>query len=208
MSHLHNRFDHLSQLTLWHGGDSRPAASADIPTGLPTLDADRPGGGWPRGALTEIWPSQTGGDELKWVLPALARLSQEGRWLAWIAPPHIPIAPTLAAHGVNLSRVLVVHPRAGSDGLRTVEMALRAGTCGAVLAWPAIGDEHTLRRLQEAAAASNAWCLLFRDPHTARPPAAAMRPRVETARDTLPAQSRHRAGPGPTILPPTTIRGH
>lgn len=206
MSHLHNRFDHLSQLTLWHGGDSRPAASADIPTGLPALNAELSGGGWPRGALTEIWPSQTDGDELNLVLPALARLSQEGRWLAWIAPPHIPIAPTLAAHGVNLSRVLVVHPRPGSDGLRTVEMALRAGTCGAVLAWPAIGDEHTLRRLQAAAAASNAWCLLFRDPHTAR--TAAVRPRVETARDTLPAQSRHRTGLEPTTLPLTTIRGH
>ncbi len=195
MSNLHNSLDTASPFTFRHGGDPRPVP-AGLPTGYPALDAALPGGGWPLGALTEIVYHQTGSDELSVALPALARLSQEGRWLAWIAPPHIPIAPTLAAHGVNLSRILLVHPRPGSDGLRTVEMALRAGTCGAVLAWPAGGDESTLRRLQEAAAASKAWCLLFRDAHTARPPAAAVGLRVETARDGRSAQIlNHASGP-------------
>ena len=64
--------------------------------------------------------------------------------------------------GIDLSRVLLVHPRVGSDGLWAVEQTLRSGTCGAVLAWLETGDMKTLRRLQLAAEAGCCWGLLFR----------------------------------------------
>ena len=114
------------------------------------------------GSLTEI-QTQAGGDHsLALVLPALARLSQERRWLAWIAPPDVPPGPLLAAAGVDLSRVLVVYPRACADGLRAVEQALRAGTCGAVLAWLSGADNDDLYRLRSAAEAGHSWGVMFR----------------------------------------------
>jgi len=114
------------------------------------------------GTLTEIHTRKGGSRSLALVLPALARLSRERRWLAWIAPPDIPLKPMLAEAGVDLSRVLVVHPRACADGLHAVEKALRAGTCGAVVAWLSWADDETLRRLRTAAEAGGTWGVMFR----------------------------------------------
>lgn len=154
--------DHLLQRAdLWRGGAASPAVSS-IPTGFAELDTLFPGGGWPRGALTEILIPRQGVGAMALVLPTLARLSREKRWLTWIAPPYLPYAPALAAAGIDLSRILLVHPRSGSDGLWAVEQTLRSGTCGAVLAWLETGDMKTLRRLQLAAEAGQCWGLLFR----------------------------------------------
>ena len=58
-------------------------------------------------------------------MPALARLSQAedalpeqtdtAGWIAWIAPPFHPYPPALLQWGVDLSRVLVVRPKAASE---------------------------------------------------------------------------------------------
>lgn len=157
----------LEQLTqradIWRGGSTPPEESKTmgLPTGIPGLEAILPGG-WPRGALTEILIPDEGIGELRLVMPALAWLSRSKRWLAWVAPPHIPYAPALASAGLDLSRVMIVRPRSGTDGLWAVEQTLRAGTCGAVLAWLTDADTTVMRRLQLAAEAGNSWGILFR----------------------------------------------
>ncbi len=171
---------------LWRGRDRPPAAVPALPTGLPELDAVLPHGGWPLGALTEILIDREGIGELRLVMPALARLSTEGRWLAWISPPYIPYAPALVKHGIDISRVMLVRPKADSDHGWAVEQALRAGTCGAVLAWPRSGDNRRLRRLQLAAEAGRCWGLLFRPLSCARQASpAALRLRLEMNSDAL-----------------------
>ena len=157
----------LDRADIWRGDHSSHAVQKAMPTGFASLDEKLPGGGWPVGALTEILLPQEGIGELRLVMPALAQLSHEKRWVAWIAPPHIPYAPALAAYGIDLSRTLIVRPRATTDGFWAVEQALRSGTCAAVLAWPAGGDWQTLRRLQLAAEAGQSWGVLFRDERTA-----------------------------------------
>lgn len=152
----------LRRADIWRGGDTPPENTAGISTGVPQLDALLPGGVWPKGALTEILIPDEGIGELSLVMPALAGLSHDKRWLAWVAPPHIPYAPALVSAGVDLSRVMVVRPRSGTDGLWAVEQTLRAGTCGAVLAWLTSADTATMRRLQLAAEAGNSWGVLFR----------------------------------------------
>lgn len=147
---------------IWRGGEMPPAARAGLPTGFPALDALLPGGGWPQGALTEILADSEAVGALRLVLPALATLSEAPRWLAWIAPPHVPYAPALAAGGVTLSRVLLVHPRERTDRLWALEQALRSGTCSAVLAWLAGTGRTPMRRLQLAAEAGDTWGVLFR----------------------------------------------
>src|SRR5260221_7110499 len=93
----------LDRPGIWRGDSLSRAGTPAIPCGFPGLDAELPGGGWPAGALTEILPAHEGIGELRLLGPALAGLSQLGLRLAWIAPPHLPYAPALAAAGIAIS---------------------------------------------------------------------------------------------------------
>lgn len=217
----------LEQLTqradLWRGGSTSPEESkaTGLPTGIPDLETILPGG-WPRGALTEILIPDEGIGELGLVMPALAWLSRSKRWLAWVAPPHIPYAPALVSAGVDLSRVMVVRPRASADGLWAVEQTLRAGTCGAVMAWLTSADTTVMRRLQLAAEVGNSWGVLFRPLSMAgQSSPAALRLKLEpTSRGLAVHVLKRRGGwaAGPvyiekdhalagSVFPPTTTRG-
>lgn len=173
----------LQRADIWRAGQL-PGTVPAVPSGYHELDEVLPGGGWPQGALTEILMARQGVGALRLLMPALARLSREARWICWVAPPHIPYAPALVAAGVDLSRVLLVHPKAHQDGLWAVEQSLRSGTCSAVLAWPRIDDSSVLRRLQLAAEAGDALGFLFRSQHlAARPSPAALRIALDTHSD-------------------------
>lgn len=165
---------------IWRGNQLAPASTDTLPTGFAELDAELPGGGWPRGTLTEILLEREGVGELRLLLPALARLSGQSGWLAWVAPPHVPYAPALTAHGIELSRLLVARPQTAADAWWTAEQALRSGACGAVLTWLEMPDERRLRRLQLGAESGRTWGVLFRSAADAqaRSPAA-LRLRLE-----------------------------
>lgn len=170
----------LRRRDIWRGGQLSARPVHRLSTGFPELDASLPEGGWPQGALTEILALPKGIGELRLAIPALAQLSRENRWLAWIAPPFLPYAPALATRGIDLSRMLVVHVKAKTDALWAMEQALRYGRCGAVLAWPRQIDRRALRRLQLAAEAGQAWGFLFRPLNEASSPSpAALRLRLE-----------------------------
>jgi hypothetical protein len=134
---------------IWRGEECARTAAA-VPSGFPALDACLPGGGWPEGALTELFVSVTGSGELSLLMPLCARLTQAGRWVVFVSPPHLPYAPSLAAAGLDLRRLLLVRSRAGKETLWTLEQTLKSSRCGAVLAWPSRMDASSLRRLQLA----------------------------------------------------------
>lgn len=159
---------------IWRGDQLSQTERDTIPTGFAELDRELPGGGWPRGALVEILLEREGIGELRLLLPALARLSGQKRWLAWVAPPHVPYAPALTAAGIRLEHVLVAQAGVASDSWWAAEQALRSGSCSTVLAWLASADERRMRRLQLAAETGNALGILFRSAQAAqeRSPAA------------------------------------
>ena len=74
----------VQRADIWRGGETPSENGTGISTGVSQLDAVLPGGGWPRGALTEILIPDEGIGELSLVMPALARLSHARRWLAWV----------------------------------------------------------------------------------------------------------------------------
>jgi len=151
----------LQRQPVWLGRAPQLAAPA-VPTGFQALDSELPGGGWPSGALTEILGSQQGIGELQLVLPALAALTWAGKRVVWLAPPHLPYAPALAAAGINLSQLVVVRAPGRRDALWAAEQALRAGCCHALLGWLRRAGYDDLRRLAVAAEGSPAWIALFR----------------------------------------------
>ncbi|MGE0357866.1 MAG: translesion DNA synthesis-associated protein ImuA [Burkholderiales bacterium] len=148
---------------VWRAGEMDRAAPAGIPSGHARLDQELPGGGWPRGALTEILHDGAGLGEVSLLLPALKTVAEEGRAVAWIHPPHLPYAPALARAGVPLEACLVVRPASSEEALWSADQALRSGACGAVLFWlPGNPDYAWLRRLQMAAESGRTLAVLFR----------------------------------------------
>lgn len=150
-------------------------APADgVPSGLHALDASLPWGGFPRGALTELLIANDGLGELGLLLPMLARLDPVLP-IVFVAPPYLPYAPALAAAGLSPERVVEVRTPA-ERALWAAEQCLRAGCCGAVLAWHDGGDDRALRRLQVAAEAGRGIGVLFRPlRHAANASPAALR---------------------------------
>ncbi|MCC6531774.1 MAG: translesion DNA synthesis-associated protein ImuA [Burkholderiales bacterium] len=147
---------------LWRGGEcARAAAAAAVPSGFALLDRCLPGGGWPQGALTEVFAPVQGIGEFALFLPACARLTRAGRWVAFIAPPHIPYAPALAQAGLDLARLLLIKTEALTDTCWALEQALKSRHCGAAFAWPRRIEDRTLRRLQLAAEQGGGSGFLF-----------------------------------------------
>jgi protein ImuA len=186
----------LQRRDVWRGSQA-PAARA-VASGFALLDDLLPGGGWPRGALTEIVLSHPGIGELRLLLPALARLARGDRWIAFIAPPYIPFAPALAAAGIELSRLLWVHPRDRAEELWAIEASLHAGACAAVLAWPEAVAAPSLRRLQLAAEAGDAIGILFQRRNVENSPTALRLELAPAARNAVELRVLKRRGGWPT----------
>jgi cell division inhibitor SulA/protein ImuA len=143
------------------------------------LDRYLPGGGWPLGALIEVFVERYGIGELTLLIPALVALTGDQptsaetraakKWVVWISPPFVPYAPALQQKGVGVDSLLIVQPTARKkDGLWTVEQVIRSGSSSGVLAWLAAADDVALRRLQLAAEEHNCWTVLFRPPAAQR----------------------------------------
>jgi hypothetical protein len=194
----------LQQHPVWRGGALSSAAPA-VPTGFAQLDRELPGSGWPAGALSEILGQREGVGELQLVLPALAALSWAGKRVVWLAPPHLPYAPALAAAGIDLAHLAVVRAPGRRDALWAAEQVLRAGSCHALLAWFPSARYEELRRLAVAAEASRAWVALFRPLQAAQESSpACLRLSLEPAGEALSVHILKRRGApaaAPLLLP-------
>ncbi|WP_313951485.1 translesion DNA synthesis-associated protein ImuA [Accumulibacter sp.] len=152
----------LDRPDVWRGDTLARAPLPGVPTGFAELDRELPGGGWPRGGLTEILPLCRGIGELSLLLPALARLSSdELAWIVCVAPPHPLHAPAFHESGLDLSRLLVASAP-GRDATWACERALAADGVGAVVAWLPEVQTTSLRRLQLAAESSRTLLFVFR----------------------------------------------
>jgi cell division inhibitor SulA/protein ImuA len=169
----------LEHPAIWRG--TSVARTETLPTGFGALDERLPGRGWPRSGLIEILVSRFGGGELTLLLPALAALTRRpmARWCVWVAPPLEPFAPSLAAHGVVLERLLVVRAAAasrrgspnGRPGARATwafEQSLGSGACDIAMAWAKRPRAKEIRRLQLAAERGRTLGVLFRPLQAAR----------------------------------------
>lgn len=151
----------LAHPGIWRRSSAAQSHVRALATGLPELDALLPGGGWPSGALSEILIDADGLGELSLLMPALADITQRGQRVVFVAPPYIPYAPALEAHGLDLRHVVQIQANA-NEGAWSAEQCLRSGSCGAVLSWLDEADYTQLRRLQLAAESGDALAFLFR----------------------------------------------
>jgi protein ImuA len=187
----------------WHGGDRPDAAGeAGVATGFAALDAQLPGGGWPRRALTELLLPQAGVGELRLLAPALAATVQAGRLVMLFDPPAQLSAWALAQLGIDAEQLLVIDGRSpvlpDASSLWALEQALRSGHVGAVLAWlPPRLRAGRLRRLQLAAQRHDGPAFVLRETAAReRPTAAPLRLALQAAgADRLALRLLKRRGP-------------
>ena len=194
----------LQRHPVWRGAAfARPAGV--VASGYASLDRELPGGGWPGGALTEVLGSLKGVGELQLLMPALAALSTAGKRVVWLAPPHLPYAPALAAAGIDLTNLAVVRAPGRRDALWAAEQVLRSGSCRALLAWLHRASYAELQRLATAAESGRACVILFRPREAEREPSpACLRIALEPAAGELAVRILKRRGPpagGPLHVP-------
>jgi protein ImuA len=213
---------------LWRAHQLGRARQAAVRSGFDALDAQLPGGGWPRQALTELLLPHPGVGEMRLLAPALAGIAAAEppapRSVMLFDPPAPLCAWALAQLGVDAQALIVVHGRDGVHGARhllpgadllwALEQALQSGQVGAVLAWlPARLGAQALRRLQLAAQSHDGPVFLLRDIEArTRPSPAPLRLALHAAGiDELALRVLKRRGPVlaqplqlalPPVLPP------
>jgi protein ImuA len=185
----------LNHPAIWRGGACARVSPPGVPTGFAELDAFIPGSGWPVGALTEIYAERTGIGEFKLIMPAVAMLTQSGRWVGFVAPPHVPYAPALAENNVRLARLLTINT-AADESLWAAEQALSSHCCGAVAMWMNHIHERALRRLQLATETGGSTLFLFRSARVAPASPAALRLHVSRAQNRTIVRILKRRGGG------------
>lgn len=144
--------DILKHPGIWRGDGYSQTSHPVVDCGHLGLAGVLPGGGWPQAAVSEIIPNRAGCGELRLLLPALAKLTQAGKQVLLIAPPHIPYAPAWQAAGVDMRYLTWVATESEHDAQWAMEQALREPACAAVVGWfrQALSDRNC-RRLQLAA---------------------------------------------------------
>lgn len=152
---------------LWLGHQLGRTGADAVSSGFPALDAELPGGGWPRRALAELILPHAGVGEIRLLAPALVAAQRAGRLVMFFDPPAALSAAALEALGFVAADLLVIdtRSRAGGDSLWAFEQALKSGHVGAIVAWlpPRLPVER-LRRLQLAAHAHDGVVFALRDP--------------------------------------------
>src|SRR5450755_2506201 len=119
---------------LWLGHQLGRSGSLGVASGFAALDAELPGRGWPRRALSELLLPHPGIGEIRLLAPTLVAAQRAGRLVMIFDPPADLSAWALARLGFDVEQLLVVNTRArvipGSDSLWALEQALKSGHVG------------------------------------------------------------------------------
>lgn len=137
-------------------------------TGWAELDRALPGGGWPAGALTELYCPVEGIGEFSLLMPLIVRLTGAGKRVVLVSPPHLPYSQALSERGVKLDKLVLLSPQSARDTLWAAEQTLRCAAVGLVVAWPQRAGDRELRRLALAAETSGATAVVYRPAREAR----------------------------------------
>ncbi len=155
-------------------GPRRRAEAA--PFGAPEVDGALPWGGLPRACAHEVVAAgpDDGTAAEGFCAALLARLIAGRGPALWCLARAGLHGPGLGAFGLEPDRLIVARARRPADVLWAMEEGLRSGQLGAVLGEARALDLTAGRRLQLAAGAGGAACLVLRPPEAGHAPGAAV----------------------------------
>jgi len=113
-------------------------------------------------SITEIIMRGEAWNNVQTLLPLLAQLSHDQRWLAWVAPPALLPKAQLRAAGFDLDKIILLKPDAQHDTLSLAHQALKSGTCHAVISWFGTLADDQLDGLAQAAEIGNSRAFLIK----------------------------------------------
>jgi len=113
-------------------------------------------------SITEIIMRGEAWNNVQTLLPLLAQLSHDQRWLAWVAPPKLLPKAQLRAAGFDLDKIILLKPDAQHDTMSLAQQALKSGTCHAVISWFGTLADDQLSDLAQAAELGNSRAFLIR----------------------------------------------
>jgi protein ImuA len=150
----------------WRGDALSRSPLPSIASGFRMLDEQLPDGGWPSRCLTELLLPQAGVGEIRFLAATLSSLTQAGREVVLLGPPHIPDPTGWEQLGIDMRRVLIVRTPRPADRLWALEQSLKSSAFGALIAWlpeeKTLARNDALRRLQLAAASADGLTFLMR----------------------------------------------
>jgi protein ImuA len=111
---------------LWLGHQFGRNIEHALPSGFAALDAQLPGGGWPRRALTELLLPHPGVGEVRLLSHCLAATQRSGRLVMLFDPPAALSGWALAQLGLDVEQLLIIDTR-------TKLFAARSGPHGAAI---------------------------------------------------------------------------
>ncbi len=104
-----------------------------------------------QGSLTEIVVQDDNYANMPMLMPLLAQLSQDNRWLVWVSPPSSLPKQLLVEAGIDLSKVIQLNPDDKHSTLTLAKQALETGTSHAVISWSTGLSEEEFATLESAA---------------------------------------------------------
>lgn len=158
---------------VWRGDALGRQVTASCASGFGALDMALPGGGWPGFGLTELLLSPAGALEFRLLGPALGRVCAAGREVVLVGAPQSLHLPGLLPHGITARHLVWVKAESPAERLWSIEQLVKAGACGAVLAWLPQARPAQLRRLQVLASEHEGPVWLCRPAVVARESSAA-----------------------------------
>lgn len=146
-----------------NGGFAHRASPDAISTGCQGMDALLPAGGYEAGCIVEYLRSSPacGANHLALAAAACAMRAAEG-YLVVVDPQRAIYPPALVCHGIDLQRVIFVHPETADDLLWAIDQGLRTSAVAAVVAEWHFVDDRSARRLQLAAESGKTLGILVR----------------------------------------------
>lgn len=147
---------------IWRGDSSGSSPDQVVSSGFNELDKALPGGGWPTHSLTELLLPAEGLGEIRLLSPSLKHITQSGRNILLINPPHIPYMNAWENLHIDSRRILIVRACKSAERLWVIEQGIKSAAFGAVISWLSEANPQTMRKLQVIARTTASLVFLFR----------------------------------------------
>lgn len=147
---------------LWRGTDLGAQSGPVVSSGFAGLDAALPGGGWPCQSISEVLSPQPSVLEWRVLGPVLGKVVAAGGKVVVVGPPKSPHVPGLQHCGIDDKHLVWVQATTPAERLWCTEQLVKAGACGALVAWLPQARPEQIRRLQVCAQACEGPVFLFR----------------------------------------------